>query len=182
LKHVMGDIAVRTAGTVIANEWIDGCIAIEANDVTIEDSLITTQDGCSGGNHGTTPSAINDGNGSTPRGLMIKHTEVDGLNDTGDAYGVTAVNYTCDHCNVHGFAKDLQESNNVLIKDTYAHDLTTNDECVHANVVYDESGTDSTVEHSYLDATGTSTGCITTAFNFEGGWGPPRNLTLDDSY
>jgi hypothetical protein len=181
LTHVVGDVTVTTNGAVIRNEWIDGCIAIDANDVTIEDSLIHTQDGCQGGNGGSAPSAINDGLSGTT-GLLIEDTEVDGMNGAGNTFGVTGDNYTCLRCNVHGFTQNFQEIANALIQDSYSHYLNINDQCAHANVVYDESAANSIVEHSYLDASGTGSGCITAAFNFEGAWGSPTNLTVDDSY
>jgi hypothetical protein len=182
LTHVVGDVTVTVPGTVISNDWIDGCVSIRASNVTIQNSLIHTTHSCKGGDNRTASSAINDGGGSSPTGLMIKNTEVDGMNGAGDTYGVTAVNYTCDHCNVHGFTKNLEEIDNVVIVDTYAHDLNTNDQCSHANVVFDDTATNSSVEHSYLDASGTSSGCITAAFNFETDWGPGNNLTLNNSY
>ena len=63
LRHVVGDQTITQAGTVISNEWIDGCIAVKANNVTIQNSLIHTQDTCSGGNGQSAGSAINDGGG-----------------------------------------------------------------------------------------------------------------------
>ncbi len=35
LTHVVGNLTVTTPGTVINNQWIDGCIAVKANNVTI---------------------------------------------------------------------------------------------------------------------------------------------------
>ena len=78
LRHVVGDQTITQAGTVIANEWIDGCIAVKANNVTIEDSLIDTQDQCSGGNGQAAPIAINDGGGDgTGSGVVSGLTIVD---------------------------------------------------------------------------------------------------------
>jgi hypothetical protein len=182
LKHVLGDVTITTNGTVIANEWIDGCVAVDADNVTIEDSLIRTRDTCQGGNHGTASSAVNDGDGDTPTGLVIKDTEVDGMNSIGDAYGISGDNYTCQRCNVHGFSKNVAAGHAVLIEDTYSHDLTIHDECVHSNAVYVNSSTDVTVEHSYLRATGTDDGCVTAAFMNGGSYGPPSNDTIEGSY
>jgi hypothetical protein len=182
LTHVTGDVTVTTSGAVIADEWIDGCVAVDANNVTIKDSLIHTQDGCSGGDHSTAASALNDGSGSSVTGLVIEDTEVDGMNGVGDAYGVSGDNYVCLRCNVHGFAKNLAAGNAVRIQDSYSHDLTIHDECVHSSPVYADSGTNVTVEHSYLIATGTSSGCVTAAFMNGGSYGPPSTDTIDHSF
>lgn len=182
LKHVVGDITVTTPGTVISNEWIDGCVAIDADNVTIEDSLIHTQDACNGGNGGSAGSAVNDGNGAAPTGLMIKDTEVDGMNATGDSYGVSGDNYTCLRCNVHGFSKNIGAFDNVVIQDSYSHDLSLNDQCSHSSTVYADSASNVTVEHSFLRATGTSTQCVNSAFMNGGSWNPPSNDTIDSSY
>jgi hypothetical protein len=40
LKHVVGDLVIRRRGAVISHEWIEGCVSIEAKNVTIKDSLI----------------------------------------------------------------------------------------------------------------------------------------------
>lgn len=182
LRHVVGNLTIATPGMVISNEWIDGCVAINADNVTIEDSLIHTQAVCQGGNQGTTGSAINDGNGPSPTGLVVKDTEVDGMNTAGDTYGISDDNYSCLRCNVHGFSKNLAAGNNVVIQDSYSHDLSINDQCSHANPVYADSATNVRVEHSYLRASGTSDGCITAAFMNGGSWKAPSNDTIADSY
>lgn len=182
LKHVVGNITVRADGAVISDKWIDGCIAIDAKNVTIENSLIVTQNTCQGGDYGTAPSAINDGDGATTTGLVIKDTEVDGMSAAGNSYGVSGGSYTCLRCNVHGFTKNLTAGNDVLIQDTYSHDLSIHDDCAHAETIYADSATNITVEHAYLRASGSSDGCITAAFMNGGTWGPPSNITLDKSY
>lgn len=182
LRHVVGDITVTTPGAVISNEWIQGCIAVDAEDVTIEDSLIRTRDTCQGGNRGTASSAVNDGNGSSPTGLVIRDTEVDGMNAPGDAYGISGSNYTCLRCNVHGFSKNIAAGSAVLIQDTYSHDLSLKDQCSHSSTIYADSAKNVRVEHSYLTASGTSDGCITAAFMNGGSWSPPSGDTIDGSY
>lgn len=184
LKHVTGNLVVRAPGAVIANEWIDGCVAIDADNVTIENSLIDTRNTCQGGNGTTAPSAINDGGGGNDAvtGLVIENSEVDGLNVAGDSYGIAGVNYMCIGCNVHGFAKNLAAGASVLIESSYSHDLSINDQCAHASDVYADSGVDIAVEHSYLQATGTSDGCITAAFMNGGSYGPPSNITVHDNF
>ncbi len=182
LRHVVGHVTITTPGSVIAHEWIDGCIAIDADNVTIKDSLIRSQDTCQGGGHTTASSAINDGSGPSPNGLLIEDTEVDGMQAIGDAYGISGDNYTCLRCNVHGFSKNLAAGTSVLIKDSYSHDLTTRDHCSHASAVYANSATNVRVEHSYLIASGTSDGCITAAFMNGGSYGPPHGDSIEHSY
>lgn len=181
LVHHVGDMNVTTDGTVIDRTWIDGCIAIHANNVTIKNSLIHTSNGCAGGNGGSTPSAINNGNGTSPAGLMIVDTEVDGMNGSGDTAGISDTYYTCLRCNVHGFNKNFWAGSHVLIQDTYSHDLNSNNpNCVHSENINADSGDHVTIEHSYIVASGND--CVTGAVMVLSSWGPPSDIRVNNSY
>ncbi len=185
LKHVVGDQTITTDGTVISHEWIDGCIAVKANNVTIEDSLIHTQDGCTGGNGQAAPTAINDGGGDgtgpgVVTGLMIVDTDVDGMNVNFDMSGISGMNYTCLRCDVYGFIHNLWATQNVLIQDTYSVALSTNNGPLHTEAVDADSGNHVTVEHSYLYDN--AAGDVTAAFMNGGSWSPPDHITVDSSF
>ncbi len=198
LKHVTGDLTITIPGTTISDEWISGCIAIETYDVTIENSLITPGgDTCSGGDHSSAPSAINDGDvggsGSKPTGTLIKDVTVDagpgqGPGTAGDTYGVSLASGECLRCDSLGFAKDFwldgTASNPALLQDSYAATLescTPVSTCTHMEAVFLDSSTYVTVEHSYIIATngGDNT---TAALDAQQDYGPIDHVKLDDSY
>ncbi len=140
LTHVVGDQTITTNGAVISHEWIDGCISIRANNVTIQDSLIHTQDSCSGGNNQAAGSAINDGGGDgtgagVVTGLKIIDTDVDGMNVNFDYTGISAMNYTCIRCSSYGFIHNFWAGQNVLIQDSYSPYTSTNNSGLHAEAV-----------------------------------------------
>jgi hypothetical protein len=199
-RHVHGKITISQSGTVIDHEWISGCVAIDAgaNDVSIRDSLITPPDGdyCSSSAGGSQASALNDGNSSSsPTGLLVEDTTVDGGNATGNQYGASIVHASCVRCNVFGFAKNLWSGTNsasapTVFQDVYSHDNSTRSytgstpplsNCAHDNGIYISSSSYVTVEHSYVTLTGAGY-CVTAAINGQADHGPPSHDTIENSY
>ncbi len=186
LTHKTGDLTITQDGTVIDGVWLDGCIAVRANNVTIKRSLIRSQGGCQGGNGQASASAVNSGNsaanGQGITGLVIQDTEVDGMNPSFDSAGIGASDYRCTRCNVHGFHKNFWLLNNAAIVDSYSHDLASpNPSCIHAETVNADSATNVSVVHSFLKASGAD-GCVTGALMNGGSWGPGSNVTIDRNY
>jgi hypothetical protein len=203
--HITDNVTVTTSGTIIDHEWISGCVAINATDVTIEDSLITPPDGdvCAGGNNGTAPSTVNNGDGSSTAGLLIKDTTVDGDNSTGNQFGVSIDEGECLRCNVFGFAKNYSAASNTaahpaVFEDDYSHDLSINScypypggcttaaggassDCAHDNGFYMNSSTYVDLEHDYSILTGAGY-CTTGAITNLADYGTPNNMTVTDSY
>lgn len=202
---VSGNVAVSKAGTVIDHEWINGCVAISASNVTIENSLITPPDGdyCEGGNSGTAPSAINDGNGSTPTGVLVQSVTVDGGNASGNQFGVSINNGNCVLCNVQGFAKNFATGGGTasapaLFEGDYSHDLSTNScagysggcttpaggassDCAHDNGFYMNSSDYETLQDDYSILTGAGY-CTTGAITNLADYGAPSHMTVEGSY
>jgi PKD repeat protein len=110
--HRSGDLLITTSGTTIDHYWISGCVGIEANNVTIKDSLITPNgDNCSGGinaSGGSQASGINNGRNTT--GTLITDTTVDGGNNPGQAYGVSIDAGTVTRSNSFGFVDNFWTS------------------------------------------------------------------------
>jgi hypothetical protein len=197
LKHVTGDVTITTPGTTISNEWISGCIAIDANNVTIKDSLITPNgDTCSGGNHGSASSAINDGDvgsSNSPTGILVQNVTVDagpsqGPGTAGDTFGVSLASGQCLRCNSFGFAKDFwldgTASHPALLQDSYAPSLESCapvSTCTHMDNIFLDSSTYVTVEHSYAITTNGG-GNATGALDAQQDWGPIDHVKLDRSY
>jgi hypothetical protein len=102
-----GNLTVNTPGAVISNRLINGCVTVNAANVTIRRSKVV----CNG------PSAI--WSGST--GLLVEDTEVD-CNNAAGRTAITPQGYTARRVNAHGCENIFWASRNVLIEDSYIHD------------------------------------------------------------
>ncbi len=192
-----GDLSINTPGKVIDHYWIKGCVAVNADNVTIKDSLITPPDGdyCTSAANGSAASALNNGNSSgTPRGLLVEDTTVDGGNATGNQFGVSINEGECLRCNVFGFAKNYATGTNTaahpaVFIDDYSHDLSLNSysgngsgsDCAHDNGWYMNSSTYILIEDSYSIMTGAAD-CTTGAITNLADYGAPSNMTVDHTY
>jgi hypothetical protein len=105
-----GSMTVTENGKVLENLHITGTVTIEADNVTIRNSLID--------NTGTYP--IRTTNGNT--GLLVEDTEING-NGQGNV-AVYGGEYTLRRVNVHGTLDGPRvEGNNIVIEDSYVHHL-----------------------------------------------------------
>jgi hypothetical protein len=108
-----GSIDVTVDGTVIDALRIDGCVTVDANNVTIKRSLVLGG-GCYEPIHN---------NGS---GLVVMDTEIDGQDTPmcGEAIGYQG--YTIQRVNAHGCSDGprLAGSDSITIQDSYIHDLS----------------------------------------------------------
>ena len=175
-----GNLTVNTAGAVIDRIWLDGCIAINAKNVTIKNSLIRSSSGCLGGNGSGGSNAISSGESGTTTGLVIQDTEVDGLNANYDYTVVGTRDFTCVRCNVHGGVKNVWAGSNVTIKESYIHHPSTRGGTIHGEAIMADSGSNVTIDHSWVSATGAPT--MTGAVQFLASWGPGNGLTINNSY
>jgi hypothetical protein len=153
LTHVVGDQIITVDGTTISEQWIDGCIAVKANNVTITNSLIRSDHVCHGGNEKTAGAIIDNGNvdgGLQPKGLVIRDTEIIGLNVTSAMTGVGTHDLTCDRCNIHGVTVGVYTDDNAIVTNSYIHDPTPNAGEAHIDGVFIDTGNNILVEHSYI--------------------------------
>ncbi len=186
--HVTGTVTVTQPGTVISHEWISGCVAIEsaATDVTISDSLITPNGTyCTGGDHGSQASAINNGNITGGDGLLIENTTVDGGNASGDTYGISVHDAECLSCDSFGFAKEVNTAQNLTLVDSYVHDVSVNDDGAHDDPVFLDSATGTEIEGSYIIGDGSCNcdgGGVSEAVAMLQDYGKPDDNTVTDSY
>jgi hypothetical protein len=193
LLHVVGDRVIKTAGTVVSNEWIDGCVSIEAANVTIKDSLIHTRDQCYG--DGTASAAIATGFAGGTNAL-VEDVTVDAIDPgngaDGDSRGISlyAPGSECLRCNVFGFSKDFLLDGagraSTVLQDSYGHDLAhdwpqAQSGCPHENVIFDDSSDFVTIEHSYAIATAAGN-CATGAIDDLGDFGSFGHDVIDSSY
>lgn len=111
--RTLGEVTVTRAGTVI-----DGvrarCILIWASNVTVRRSLVRGEN-C-GSDH-----QIEVSHGA--RNALIEDTEIDGAHVTASGASLGGANFTCRRCNIHGAARGVQIGDNVVLQDSYVHDL-----------------------------------------------------------
>ena len=190
LKHIVGDQRITTPGTVIDHAWIDGCLAIDANNVTIKNSLIHTRRLCEGGDTKTDPSAINNGH-YTIFDTLVEDTTVDGMDPgngsiDGSSRGVFVGNGSeCLRCNIFGFVMDAWSDGSAQhpskFVDSYIHGLandwaaTGSAATPHENAMYVNSSSYITLEHNYVSSVRAGLS-VTGAISFLGTWAPQATI------
>ena len=116
LKAYNGTLVINTPGVVISGLDIHGSVIINADNVTLKDCRITTNDfwGVSVGGGGSST-------GGT--GCIIENCEINGL---GTGTGATAIvgGGTFLANNIYGFENGIMiDQSNTLVQDNYIHDL-----------------------------------------------------------
>lgn len=129
-----GSITVTQAGTIIDSKNITGQVIIRANNVTIRRSRITSGD--------YYPIDHNNGNA----GLLVEDTEVIGTNINVTS-GISFANYTARRVNVHGSADGLKADANVVIEDSYIHNLAVS-ATSHNDAIQTTGGSNVIVRHN----------------------------------
>jgi mannan endo-1,4-beta-mannosidase len=107
LTTLNGDQTINTTGAVIDSKLINGCVVVNAPNVTIKRSKIVCHEA----------SAI-DGEST---GLVVSDSEIDCGNAAGRT-GITWQNYTAVRINAHGCENTAWAEHNVTIQDSYLHD------------------------------------------------------------
>ena len=137
---------ITTPGAVISNLDIDGCVFVLADDVTIKNSRIR----CGAPAYDR---IIDVGKGK--KNLVVEDVELDGLGtaDVGIGWG----NYTLRRVEIRGTCDGARVGNNVLIEDSWIHDMVRQG-TLHCDAVQSTEGSNITVRHNSLDPTNTATG------------------------
>lgn len=151
-------ITISTPGTVISCESITGGLQITAQNVTIENSIISFDGGGAGG---TGVININDGASAT-----IDHVELNGLDrthaciwdegvkGTALAYSMVAMNVNCHDVNDGIFSwwwssdKNAGAGSDFIIQDSYFHDFTENASNGHIDGYQTEGAQNGTITHN----------------------------------
>jgi hypothetical protein len=105
-----GALNITTPGTVVNGADISGGVQIRAANVTIKNSKVTGR--------------IEVFKGST--NALIQRVEIVGPGTSSpdsDRPGIASYDYTCDGCNIHGWGKGAYIDQNVVIKNSWIHDL-----------------------------------------------------------
>lgn len=180
-----GNLTIHTNGAVIDHVWLDGCISIYANNVTISNSLIHTNGHtCAGGDGQSAGSGVNSGGCSggagTVTGTFIKDSEVDAGQGTVDYVGIGAGNYHLLRVNMHGGTKNAWAGCNVTIEESYGHSLTPNAGSIHEDVIDADTSVFVTVKHTWLSAVGGN--ATTGAMVFNASWGTAHDGTVTNCF
>ena len=109
LRESTGNITVSRRGAVIANRKINGCIIVQAPNVTIRNSELR----CSGW-------VINTVNGN-PAGLVVEDVLIE-CGHTAEDAGITNKDYTLRRVEIFGCENNAWCDRNCLIVDSYIHD------------------------------------------------------------
>ena len=134
-----GSVTVTTDGAVVQNLNItDGQIIIRANNVTIKNTRITT---CT-----YYPIDYPD---SSYTGLVVQDTEIYSTCPSTTA-GLSFANFTALRVNIHGSTDGIKANSNVIIKDSYIHDLAPSSGS-HNDGVQSTGGSNVTFQHNTCD-------------------------------
>lgn len=160
-----GSITVTQNGAIIQNLNINGQIIIRANNVTIKNTRVTSGDYY----------PIDHNNGNT--GLVIEDSEIIGTGSNVTA-SVSFDNYTLRRVNVHGGADGLKGNTNVVVEDSYIHDLSVGQD-THNDGFQATGGSGVTLRHNTfkLSTTLGASACI----QMGNEWGPNNNWLVTDN-
>jgi hypothetical protein len=111
------EFQINTAGAVIDGKDINGCVSIKANNVTIKRSRVRCDS--------YFPIRIYEG----IRNAVIEDTEIDGMNSGATNAAIGFEYYTARRVNIHNVGDGPHMGTNVVIEDSYVHDLANCDIC-----------------------------------------------------
>jgi hypothetical protein len=145
LKRYTGPMTITTPGSVIDGYDLSGVLQVRAAHVTIKNSRI----------HGR----IDTGDQNRYPGTMIKRVEIVGPYSKVDDGGYSAVGYTgftCDGCNVRGWGKGFALVADVVIKNSWVHDIVVHGDPAkggsHNEAIISLGGSNFTITNNRLDA------------------------------
>ncbi len=138
LTVINGDLTVSTAGAVIEDKDIRGCVTIQARNVTIRRSKVTCADTYGIG------SFLDQYSGG---GLLIEDVEVDCENSSATAiadYGVIGR-----RLNLHNCENGFDINDGVTVVDSYIHDMRPTDSG-HTDGIQLAGGADIVIRHNTI--------------------------------
>jgi hypothetical protein len=137
------EFQITKAGAVIDGKDILGCVSIKADNVTIKRSRIRCES--------YFPIRIYEGF----RNAVIEDTEIDGLNSGTTNAAVGFEHYTLRRVNIHSLGEGPHMGTDVLIENSYVHDLASCDIC-HNDAIQSSGALNVVLRHNTFinDATG----------------------------
>ncbi len=168
-----GVIRVEQDGAIIEDLDIEGAIHVLANNVTIRRVRLTSGD--------YYPIRYSD-NDTT--GLVVEDSEIIGTSDDATA-GVSFNNFTVRRANIHGAADGIKADANVLVEDSWIHDLRNGPD-QHNDGVQSTGGKGVTLRNNWISGAsnaavqtgdlGAATEDLTLECNWFGGGGWTLNI------
>lgn len=138
-----GGLNITTAGTVINARNITGDIYISAPNVKITNSKITGRIIVAAGSTGTVVQRVE------IVGPSVSHPDT-------DRPGISGHNFTCDACNIHGWGKGVHADANVVVKNSWIHDMPVYGDPgnggSHNEPILSINGVNLTITNNRLDA------------------------------
>lgn len=131
-----GPLVVSQPGAVVRDLDVHGCVQVLAPFVTIERSRISGSCATLVENHSTD--------------LTIRDTELVGVDQVPNGQAIGYGNYTALRVNVHGTGDGLRANGDVLIKDSWVHDLKECADC-HNDGVQVSQGTNVHIAHNRIE-------------------------------
>jgi hypothetical protein len=153
LSAYTGPSTITKAGTVIDAKKITTCLVIKADDVTIKNSLLQS---------GSCFFNILSDAGNT--GLTLTDIEIDGQNNNSGDSAVNGGGYTCLRCDVHGTVDGFKAQSNVVIRDSYIHDLAVGNDA-HNDGIQTLGTTSLKILHNRIVIAGSATSAIILSTN-----------------
>jgi hypothetical protein len=129
------EFQINTPGTVIDGKDIQGCVSIKANNVTIKRSRVRCDS--------YFPIRIYEG----IRNAVIEDTEIDGMNSGATNAAVGFEYYTLRRVNIHNTGEGPHMGTDVLVQDSYVHDLANCDIC-HNDAVQSSGARNVVLRHN----------------------------------
>lgn len=144
-----GSITITQNGTVIHGLNITGEVVVRANNVTIRNTRITSGD--------YYPIRYFDNNNT---GLLVEDSEIIGTNSNVTS-SVAFNDYTLRRVNIHGGADGLKTDGNVVVEDSYIHDLSVGAD-THNDGFQATGGSNVTLRHNTckLSTTNGANACL----------------------
>lgn len=154
LTAYSGSYYIQTDNTVIDGMDINGIVVIQANNVTIRNTRITTND-------------FYPIRRDTGTGLLVEDSEIIGTS-TDVTCGIGFDNYTARRVNVHGTVDGFKTQNNVVLEDCYVHDLTVGNG-THNDGAQSTGGNNVTIKHCTFKLGGADVNACLQIGNEDGG-------------
>jgi len=143
--RVSGSLTLSTPGQVVTGLDVRGSIVVTASNVVIKNSRVRDVD--------NDAAIIVRGN---VHGVIISHVEIDGGKQTPSVVGISGSGFTADAVNIHGTADGIDAGDNVVVQNSWIHDLwvAPGD---HTDGVQTAGGSNLLIVHDTIDATGAPT-------------------------
>lgn len=140
-----GSLVLNTPGQVVDRLDVTGCVSVRAPNVTIRRSRIRCDS--------YYPVEVQAG-----ASLLIEDSEIDGSPAGGIATsGIASSNYVARRVNIHGAADGVKADDNVLVEDSWIHDLWLG-AGDHADGVQGTGGSNVTIRNNRIDIRDTGKG------------------------